>query len=89
MGGSAISECDSDVASMGSSASEDFDGLNPDELLIQLAAHDEIWRNEVIKTIKESTQSMVDEEEKKEENEIDAPEDTSDNRAGSRKPLSW
>ena len=74
MGGSAISEGDSDIASMGSSASGDIDGLNPDELLIQLAAHDEIWRNLVIKTIEESTQNMVDEEEKKEENEGDFPE---------------
>lgn len=74
MAGSAISEGNSDIGSMGSSASGDFDGLNPDELLIQLAAQDEIWRKQVIKTLKESTQNMVEEEEKKEENDGDLSE---------------
>lgn len=65
MAGAKIVEVDSDVASMGSSAAdEELEGLNPDELLVQLAAHDEIWRKQVIEAIQQSTKDM--EEEKQE-----------------------
>lgn len=61
MVGSSIVEVDSDIASGESSAHGELDGLNPDELLIQLAAHDEIWRKQVIEAIKQSTKAMEDE----------------------------
>jgi hypothetical protein len=64
MAGATIDEVDSDMASMGSSAAdEELDGLNPDVLLVQLAAHDEIWRKQVVEAIQQSTKDMEEEKE--------------------------
>lgn len=54
----------SDTGSAGSSITGDVDEPTGDELLLQLAAHDEIWRRNVIDVLR-SASKEIDEEEKK------------------------
>jgi hypothetical protein len=63
-----VEEVDSDVAvSVGSGEIDDLDGFDGDELLLQLAAHDEIWRRQVLETIVKATTEMQDADKKGEE----------------------
>ena len=59
--------------SIGSSTSGDVDEPNGDELLLQLAAHDEIWRQNVIEVLRNATKEIEigDEKQKKEIEEND------------------
>jgi hypothetical protein len=76
-----VEEVESDVAaSVGSGELDDQDGFDGDELLLQLAAHDEIWRRQVLETIEKSTTEMEeadksgDEESKATTQEMDIAE---------------
>jgi hypothetical protein len=59
--------------SIGSSTSGDDDEPNGDELLLQLAAHDEIWRRNVVEVLRNAAKEieMNDEKQKKEAEEND------------------
>jgi PDZ domain len=71
-------ELDSDAGvSVGSDELDDLDGIDGDELLVQLAAHDEIWRKQVLETIAKATKEMEDDESEKENcnsNDLDIAE---------------
>ena len=54
-----VEEVDSDAAvSVGTEDLDDLDGVDGDELLLQLAAHDELWRRQVLETISNATREM-------------------------------
>lgn len=56
-----VEEADSDLAvSVGTEELDDLDGIDGDELLLQLAAHDELWRRQVLETISNATKEMHD-----------------------------
>jgi hypothetical protein len=55
----------SDIGSAGSSMSEDLDEPTGDELLLQLAAHDEIWRRNVIDVLRSASKEIEESEKKK------------------------
>lgn len=64
-----VEEVESDVAvSVGSGELDDQDGFDGDELLLQLAAHDEIWRRQVLETIDIATTEMQEADKGEEEN---------------------
>ena len=59
----------SDLESVGSSASGDASEPTGDELLLQLAAHDEIWRRNVIEVLRNAAKEIEEGEQKQEESE--------------------
>lgn len=50
----------SHVTSASSSTSEDIDGVDGDEMLLGLAAHDEIWRRQVLETLLQAAKELDD-----------------------------
>ena len=75
IGSTAIEEAPSDDDSAGSSNSGEDDGMNGDALLLQLAAHDAIWKKQVIETIENAIKEMDENEKHPEEKGGDATAD--------------
>ena len=63
----------SDIDSVGSSTSRDADEPTGDDLLLQLAAHDEIWRRNVIEVLRNASKE-IEEGEPKEQDAESSPE---------------
>jgi hypothetical protein len=51
-------ESHSDDDSAVTNASEEYEGIDPDELLLRLAAHDDIWRRQVLSTLNDAVHEM-------------------------------
>lgn len=63
IGSTIMEETMSDVnASIDSESLEDIDQPDGDELLLQLAAHDDIWRSQMLETIERGIKEMEEEE---------------------------
>jgi hypothetical protein len=58
---------DSDGESVGSVDSTSLEGEDGDELLLRLAAHDDIWRKQVLETLKKAIEAMEDDSDEPEE----------------------